>query len=608
MLSTIIQAAIGADNTKLRSDATETEGIFGKLGSRITTLWQSVGAALTAGAVIGFFKSVADHASRVQDAADRLQVGTDAFQSFSYAVTQAGGTTDDAARIFGTAKLKLDELAAGNDATTKSFGTLHLKAADFKGLSLEQSMEKIAAASAKYGHEAGATAAANDILGKTGSKLSVVIERLGTDGFQKLTADARAAGQVIEGETLGKIDKLGDHMATLKGAATTLGASILGAVVSFSQGVGEFAAKVVNDLERIPTVHENIAEKATRIGAAHEVVQLIVRGTKATVEELEKSEKSLAKQSDDAALAKLSGLQKITALEEKIVQLNVAKSRYDGDTIEYLDIQNRLLETQGKLDTERKKIAEDVAKSTSEHAKAARLDRDQQLEFLRLQMQGVSNLTSQEAARFDQLKLIAREKQLAVQIDALLERGVDNLTKAEGKKLAELIKQTDRIGAQILAKQTLIEAAIAQAKGEGHTTEELEKQLSVLTKQKAIKSELDSTVRNIYGRSDKDLSDRELEEKRGTLKKNFDAAQAANNSISFVFGRDLDAVEFEKSRRSQFRRDYSREGEKAFTRYSAFEEQTLRSYIRPEDEKRAQLSLETLQSIDARLRAVTSGG
>jgi hypothetical protein len=161
----------------------------------------------------------------------------------------------------------------------------------------------------------------------------------------------------------------------------------------------------------------------------------------------------------------------------------------------------------------------------------------------------------------------------------------------------EMLKLSEE---QLPQQIKLVEAAILKAKAEGRVTAELEAQLRLL-KEIVEKKKEDIAVTNQRGRDNEDLSDRELKEKAHNLRTHLEAAKASKNSIAFMFERDLQAVEFELGRRAGFRRAYAREGEAALERYSAFDEQTLRNYVRPEDEKRAQQTLETLQDIQQRL-------
>ncbi len=607
MFSTAVQAVFGADTGPLVKGIGEADGAVGKFSTGVKSMMGSLGATLGAGAVIGWFSSIVESAGRLQDVSDNLNVSTDALQGFNYAITQAGGSTEDASKILHKTGLSLDELASGNAAAEKNFAALHLTAKDFKGLTLEQSMEKIAKASKDYGHEAGAASAANDILGKTGSKLNSVIEQLGTDGFQKLTADAREAGQVIGGETIAKLDQLGDNMAKLKGAATTVGATILGAVASFTEGLGKFAAKTLNMFDNIPTAQEEIAVKAERVAVAHDKVSAAIRGTKATVEDLAKAKDTEAKKSEEAALAQMSSHEKIEAWQKKIFALTVERSRFDKDTKEALAVQATIGETINKITAERNKIVDDTKKKEEQLAKAKALDRDAQIELLKLESKGYSELSEADRARLVQLRLIAKEKGVAVDIDELMQKGTKNLTAEEKKKLLELIKQDDALKAAIAKQAKLVELAIEKAKAEGKSTVELEKQRDLLTA--VIKKEEDLVkVKTKHGRGDEDLTDRELAEKETNLRAVITANQAGDPTGHYAFltaqqSADLVRVKAEQGRRAMFRQDYSRIGDAAFLKYSAFDEQTLRGYIRPEDEKRAQQTLETLQEINRRLRA-----
>jgi ribosomal protein L29 len=140
-----------------------------------------------------------------------------------------------------------------------------------------------------------------------------------------------------------------------------------------------------------------------------------------------------------------------------------------------------------------------------------------------------------------------------------------------------------------------------QAKAEGRVTGEIKEQTDAFVDQAKIRRTISQTTQT------KDYTDRQLEEKAANLRRQLDensqnqATGQMANPFAGIMAVDLEKVQNEISYRAKFRGDYAREGESALRKYSAFDEERLRQYIRPEDEKRAQLTLETLQDIQSRL-------
>jgi hypothetical protein len=207
-----IGVRLGGDNSAFRGMLDESEAALGKFGRSIGTLLPAISAA----AVAGFFKQIMNEAGVLQDLSDRLSVSTDSLQAFNFAVTQAGGKTEDASKAWDKARLSIDELVGGSDTMAKNFEKLNLTSRDFIGLNLAQSFEKIAQAYRDNKDAAGSYEAIAAILGtKTLPKVMLGLEELADKGFPGLEASARSAMQFIDKDAISSLDKLGDTMAAL---------------------------------------------------------------------------------------------------------------------------------------------------------------------------------------------------------------------------------------------------------------------------------------------------------------------------------------------------------------------------------------------------------
>jgi hypothetical protein len=237
-----IGVRLGGDNSAFRGMLDESEAALGKFGRSIGTLLP----ALSAGAVSGFFKNILEEAGALQDLSDRLSVSTDSLQAFNFAVTQAGGKTEDATKAWDKARQSVDALVGGSDEMAKKFQAIGLSAEDFINLNLEQSLEKIARAYVENKDVAGAYDAVADILGsKTLPKVMVGLEQLANDGFPALSASARQAMQVMDAEVIAKLDDFGDRMARIWTAIKTGGSEVAGVVFKLGDALGTVAAGVV---------------------------------------------------------------------------------------------------------------------------------------------------------------------------------------------------------------------------------------------------------------------------------------------------------------------------------------------------------------------------
>lgn len=588
-----IQATFGADTAPLAKGAVDAENIVTGFGSKATAALGALGITLGAGAIAGFFKSVIEKGGALQDLSDRLGVGTDELQAFDFMVRQAGGSTEQANATWDKSRKALDSLAAGQDTAVKQFAALGLKASDFIGLNLPQSLEKITRAYAENADAAGTYDAITDILGtKSAPQLNTVLLKLAAEGFPAFVGAAKAAGQVMESDAIARMDEFGDRIDALKGRLTSWGAVAFNVFGRITDGLGAVGAMALNAFDGLETSINRTDFVAEKADAA---VKKILPALTQTTEQL-KAQKDIAEQRakwDEmiakAALDQLEPAGKLLELKRRIQEQADLAVKAGSDELEYQKAMNKGAEyalEYRKLDTaERKKVTD-----------AMRLDKETELEYARLVVKSAQGLTYEEGQRLEALKLQQAVQKNEYETKGLLSKGVENLTLADKARLAELFKQKDNLTEQIALKKKLTTATETQAVAEEKVT-------------KFVREQWEISISTIRGKENKDLSDRELQEKINTLK-----SQLEKDKLSDPFGKyaylsntqrqDLSNAEFEVNRRASFRRSYAQEGEAAFTRYSAFDEQTLRNYIRPEDEKRAQQQADNINDIALRLKKI----
>ncbi len=224
---------------------------------------------------------------------------------------------------------------------------------------------------------------------------------------------------------------------------------------------------------------------------------------------------------------------------------------------------------------------------------------------------------TKQIARVDQLRGELRqiektEKEDIAELAALLLKDTASLTDAERTRLAYL--QAQGVQAKLNAEIALLTAKVL----DGSITPAEKERLGVLVQQaQVIKEQLSdlkevnqllTTITQKRGRADKDLSDRELDEKIRNLRKfvsDFDSDPSnARNNYGFMIAqqrRDLEFAEDERAVRFVFRSQYRATGERALNNYSAFDEQRYLNYVRPEDEARAVRTSDAIVDIQQRL-------
>lgn len=593
-----IQAAFGADTEPLAKGAAQAEGIIGNFGSKASALLGALGIGLGAGAVMGFFKTIIDKGGALQDLSDRLGVGTDEMQAFDYAAQQAGATSEQTTLTWDKAKKALDSLAAGEEGTARQFAMLGLHAKDFIGLNLAQSLERIAKAYAENKERAGAYDAVTDILGtKSAPRLNMVLLQLAAEGFGGLETAARDAGAVMEKEAIERFDKFGDRLEKFKRNAEVAGSWLANLVLK----AADFHANVVAATLDATGVTEKFYESMNggAVNAAAKATGVLLPALEKTTEQL-KAQKELAqarKTLDEflvkAAMEEADYAGKVSELKRQIA-LHAERAFAVGVTA-VVQEQELLKFAQAQADLKKLERAE-----REKIANATRLAAEEEIKYAQLVAKQSKGLTQEEQTALELYRLQTAELRRQHEVKTILAKGVENLTEADKARLTQLFQQGEKLAEQIGEKKELLAVTKEQVVTEGKVVDALEKQ-------KVYRL----TIKQ--GRADKDLSDRELAEKENNLRRQVDANNQARargewgDPFAAMAAGELDKVRFEQNRRRRFRSDYAVMGEKAFNNYSAFDEQTLRNYIRPEDERRAQRQLDLTQSIDSRLRRLLGG-
>jgi hypothetical protein len=411
-----ITAFFGGDTSGLEKAVDRATTVVGSFQSALGKIGLTIGAA----AVVGFFKSVIDHAGKLNDLSESTGASTDAIQGFSHAVRLAGGQVEDAGRVLQNVRNKVDELAIGNKEATKSFAQLGLSQKDLVGIPLEQALEKIAKAYVANKDQAGAYSGLIDIVGNKSAKLMAVLEDLGANGFGTLEARARDAGQMIEGQLIRQLDEAGDRLEEMKGRLIVGGSEVLGFFDKVAQGLGAMAAVVVNWSEGIDTAHAKGAVSAQKAEAAIVKVTEAIKGQQGTVKDFIAFNEGEAKREMERLEMRGDRQGKINAMLALANQYLAEAAGYGENTKEQLEFIAKANAVVLEVDKER-------AKTAKEHSDV--MDKLGELAFERLE-------TDERIT-----KLAAEEKEIVGNIEQMKRDGVDT-SRAE-LALAETRKKLD---------------------------------------------------------------------------------------------------------------------------------------------------------------------
>jgi len=179
-----------------------------------------------------------EYASSIQDAADRTGAGIENYQSLANQLGQVGGTAEDAEAAFSKFNLGI-----AKGAKNKEFFTLMKKLKvplkDAKGSfsSLTDVLPQLAAGFAKNkDNPAIMTRMAKALFGKGGIKMIPVLLGI-ADGSLALADAQKKMGAIVETDSVGALDNLGDSLDRVKTQARATMANALAKLVPVIQPI-----------------------------------------------------------------------------------------------------------------------------------------------------------------------------------------------------------------------------------------------------------------------------------------------------------------------------------------------------------------------------------
>lgn len=170
-------------------------------------------------AVHGFveiFAKTTEFASQINDMSARVGVGTEALQELRYMAKLNGMGFEEMAQGARFLGHNMASAASGSEETGKAFRELGIKVTDAHGKlrPVSDVMDDAAEAMAKMPDGAKKTQLAMAIFGRSGAAMIPMLNE-GREGFEKMRAEAREFGIVLDKETIKAGDDLGDNMDRL---------------------------------------------------------------------------------------------------------------------------------------------------------------------------------------------------------------------------------------------------------------------------------------------------------------------------------------------------------------------------------------------------------
>lgn len=175
----------------------------------------AIGSAIIGAGLISKFKGMVDELSKVNDLAQRAQVSTDFIQALGFAVSQAGGSMEDAARAAQRFGKELGEVGTQDNYLTR---LLKENGVDVKRIAGD-SAAAFDAYSKIVGRAKTPTEALNmvtNVFGdKVGPKMLSTLQQVAGVGLPAFIEQMREAGHVLDESIIKKGDQIGDSWDAL---------------------------------------------------------------------------------------------------------------------------------------------------------------------------------------------------------------------------------------------------------------------------------------------------------------------------------------------------------------------------------------------------------
>lgn len=176
-------------------------GVMAKAGGALT-------GVLAGGAVLSFTKDVINMGGELQDAADKLNLNTDALQGLGFAFSQSGASQETFEKGMVKLNQTIFEAMNGNDQLLATFGRMGVSFNDLKTKSPDEVLLLIADAAKDAKNPTQALHDIMELLGKSGSKMAAGLKQ-GSEGIKSLADQASK----LTTEEIKALDDAGDQLA-----------------------------------------------------------------------------------------------------------------------------------------------------------------------------------------------------------------------------------------------------------------------------------------------------------------------------------------------------------------------------------------------------------
>ena len=205
----------------LRKSAKKTQTQVRALSLSMRRMAGVAAGLVGAAGFTGLIRSSIAFGSAQSDIAGQLKINTRAFQVYSGAIRDAGGSQEQMRKAILSQTQAIVQGSEGLTTYTRAFERLGLNVKTLRGLKPEKQFQIIANAVANAADKQAALTAVTEIYGKRQApELIELMERLARDGFGKVAEEVERTYGIMDAETQRRLDMASDRIEQFKQRAT----------------------------------------------------------------------------------------------------------------------------------------------------------------------------------------------------------------------------------------------------------------------------------------------------------------------------------------------------------------------------------------------------
>lgn len=191
----------------------------------------------------------------------QLGINAEAYQELAYAAGLGGASEEDFSQALQNLNKQMESAASGNKKAQQAFKSLGVSMAEVKSMNTEEMFMRLSDALSEVDNVAAHTKTTMALFGGGGTKVAEAISG-GADALERMRAEAKKAGYVMDNKTLKKAEDANDNLTRaqlqLRGVMRQIGAEVLPTV---NETLIEFVQLIRDN-------RDSITEFAQLIGSA----------------------------------------------------------------------------------------------------------------------------------------------------------------------------------------------------------------------------------------------------------------------------------------------------------------------------------------------------